>query len=239
MTDIDDTRLHALVDAADHDSVTTELLAGGDRYSQLYLYDDPAVSYLEPTEQPHYAFFNEMKGIGIDDKRDTVTPASGGLAVIVITDERTLIVVAGEDGDRSFEVPHGDVTGVEYSCGLMKHRLAVRTDETTYHCWIDSSYEESALAAAAGAIERYRDRVQSERSSPDTRTGTSDSPAPISSDGGQDGGSPSPSDQSESGDSDSDDDPLETIERLAELNEAGAISDEEFAEKKRDLLDQI
>jgi len=35
------------------------------------------------------------------------------------------------------------------------------------------------------------------------------------------------------------DDPLETLERLADLHERGALSDDEFAQKKAELLDRI
>lgn len=240
MTDIDETQVLAMVDAADHDSVTAELLAGGDRYSQLYLYDDPVVSYLESHEQPHYTFFSEMKGVGIDTKRNTVTPDSSGLAVITITDRRLFIIVGKEVGDEFFEVAYGDITGVEYSHGLMKHRLVVRTDDTTYHCWIDSSYSESALVAATDALRTYRDQATSQARSPG-------SSSPIPSDGGADSNSSETADtsasngteQSVSHDAGADDDPLEMLERLSELNDAGVISDEEFEEKKRDLLDQI
>jgi len=42
------------------------------------------------------------------------------------------------------------------------------------------------------------------------------------------------------GDGDTDDvDPLERIGQLNDLREAGALSDEEFEEKKRSLLDQM
>lgn len=45
--------------------------------------------------------------------------------------------------------------------------------------------------------------------------------------------------ESESATGGSDDSPLEKIERLKELHDAGAISEEEFESKKRELLDQI
>ncbi|MBZ6494602.1 SHOCT domain-containing protein [Haloterrigena longa] len=121
----------------------------------------------------------------------------------------------------------------------MKHRLVIRTDDTTYHCWIDSSYEESALAAATDALRRYRDRARSPGDSIDARAESPASRSPMSSDGGENGDSGGDAAPSAAGGTDSADDPLETIERLAELNEQGVISDEEFEEKKRDLLDQL
>lgn len=283
-------RARRLAERAGHDSVTEAVLLGTGRFSnEFYLYGKPAVAHLDDGELPQFAFFNQMKGVGVGGKRETRTPDEGGVTVMLLTDRRVLALLGRRDGDERLTVPYDVVTGADYSTGLMKHRIAVDTVDTTYHLWVDSGYEESALRAAA---EFLRDRADGGRA---TDLGTD--PAAVSGDGGDDpaagsdpargtgpgpdrtpgadrprsgsdptrprtgsdpgtsrgGSDPTPSrgdgDQPSSGGggepartgggTDGGDDPLEKLERLEELKQKGVVTEEEFEEKKAELLDQI
>lgn len=217
------TRARRLAASASTDTVTERLLLGGNEYSgEMYLYDAAPIDRLDDTEQPHATLFNDRKGVGVGSKRDTVTPNAGGKSVFVVTDRRLLLLVGKPEGDWSQSVPLEEVTGAEYSTGIMKHRVMVSTPSTQYHLWINADYDESTLDAVASLLEAGGLSTGAAAAS-ESATGVATDGATAGG-GGSDGG---------------DDDPLETLERLKELNEQGVVSDEEFAEKKSDLLDQI
>lgn len=271
-------RAQRLVANARTDTVTESLLAGGDEYTgEFFLHGDPPITHLKPNEQPHAALFNDLKGVGVGSKRNTVTPDGSASSVFLITDERILLLVGHRDGDWARTVPLEDVTGGEYHTGLMKHRVVVFTTETPYHLWTDASYQERDLEAivellesaaedasetetAGVATDGATDERRQQTTPTDTGSGTrgstsSDSPGRRSettadedtteSDAGDDAAtdeheSTDSTESDEDGDREStDSDPLEMLERLKELNDNGVITDEEFQEKKSDLLDQI
>lgn len=242
-------RARELAEAASHDSVTVDILTGGGRFAnEFYLYDKPLVAHFDDDERPHFAFHNQRKGISVGSKRNAQTPDSSGIATIAVTDRRVLAVVGRRAGDERLTIPYRVVTGASAHSGLMKHRIAVETTDRDYHLWIDSGYDESSLREATTLIE---DEISGEDApSPDGSTTSL-----ASSDGGADpsgatgstattrrstdveatdaGRSPADRDENRN------DDPLETLERLQELHEQGVLTDEEFQEKKSDLLDQI
>jgi hypothetical protein len=229
-------RARRLAEAASHESVTEAILAGSGRFgNEFYLYDKPAVAHLDDGERPHVAVHSEMKGVGVGSKRNTNSPDEGGIAVALFTDRRLLAVLGKSEGDERLVVPYDAVVDADYSTGVMKHRIAVETPDTTYHVWVDSGYDEGTLRAA---VELVRDRAsggESAASAPTpgagAATGTASTARTATSDGGAQRGATT-------GDGDPED-PIEKLERLKELNEKGVLTDEEFAEKKADLLDQI
>lgn len=240
-------RARALVERATHGSVTEEILLGEGQFSNsFYLYDRPAIDHLDDGELVHFAFYNEMKGIGVGGKRDTRTPDEGGVTVILLTDRRVLAVIGRREADERLAVPYDVVTGADYSTGIMKSRIAVETRDTTYHLWIDSGYDEAALEAAAdfvaGAATGGTPAPSGPGADPEATTTDGGDPAGPSAGAGTGSAASSvPGGGSDDGATggDGDDDPLAKLERLQKLRERGAITEAEFEEKKRELMDRI
>lgn len=228
-------RAERVASASEHDPVTESLLLGTGRFSRtFYLHEDPVVAYLDEDERVFYAFYNEMKGVEVGEDRDPVTPDNNGLTVVLVTDRRVLVLVGREDGDREYSLHYDTVTDATFASGDLHDRLVVETTEATYHCWINTRFDERNLEGAVTSIrEQMADPHQLiDRLGTDRAAGTDESEeSPVASDGG--------TETSSSGDDDADGDPLERIQRLHELKEAGAITDVEFERKKADLLDQV
>jgi hypothetical protein len=144
-------RARRLAEGARHDGVTItgllETVADGG-----HLYGDPPIEVLDPDEQPHFLFTNEVTGVSEGRRWGGTKPDPDGGTVLLVTDRRVLAVVGREDGDIEFSVPLADVETVEYATARTKGRLTVTTADTTYHCWVHRSVEESALAAAAAFV---------------------------------------------------------------------------------------
>ncbi len=241
MTDDSTNRARQLAAGASTETVTEELLLGGDEYTGEYLlYDDPPIAHLEPDEQPHVILFNDLKGIGIDSKRNTVTPDGSASSVFIVTDQRLLLLVGQQDGDWQRTISLDAVTGGEYHTGLMKHRVVVDTQEHSYHLWIDASYDERDLAATAEILESAAERsVAASTDTGATPSAVSDGIGGTADRAGPTGTDTAAGSETSADDTTADDDPLETLERLKELHDDGVLTDEEFQEKKSDLLDQI
>jgi hypothetical protein len=147
-------RARRLVDAAETGTVTESLLVGGDEYTgEVFLYGDAPIQRLAAGEQPHAMLFNDMKGVGVGSKRDTVTPEGSARSVFLVTDDRVLLLVGQQDGDWTRSIPLADVTGAAYHTGFMKHRVVVDTRDARYHLWVDASYEERDLEATVALLE--------------------------------------------------------------------------------------
>jgi len=167
-------RVERLVAGAKTDTVTESLLVGGDEYTgESFLYGDAPVERLAEGERPHATLFNDMKGVGIGSKRDTVTPDGAARSVFVVTDERVLVLVGKQDGDWERSVPLADVTGAGYHTGLMKHRIVVDTVDSRYHLWVDASYEERDLDATVALLEAAGERADSDAAAGTSRPGRS------------------------------------------------------------------
>jgi len=165
-------RARRLVDGAETGTVTESLLVGGDEYSgEVFLYGDAPIRRLGDGEQPHAMLFNDMKGVGVGSKRDTVTPEGSARSVFVVTDDRVLLLVGQQDGDWTRSVPLSDVTGAAYHTGFMKHRVVVDTRDARYHLWVDASYDERDLEATVALLDAGGERGASD----DARTSTTDS----------------------------------------------------------------
>jgi len=244
MTDDRNRRARRLAESASTDTVTEDLLLGGNEYTgEFVLYGEPPIAHLEPDEQPHAVLFNELKGVGLGTKRNTITPEGAAKSVFIVTDHRVLLLVGQQDGDWIRSIPLEAVTGAAYHTGLMKHRVVVDTTDTTYHLWVDASYEEPALDATVEILESAATRVADAADPEPTRNAVSDGT-------GQDrntsadrsAGESDPAVDADTADRTADgsqDDPLEMLERLKDLHEAGVLTDEEFQAKKSELLDQI
>jgi len=166
-------RARRLVDGAETGTVTESLLVGGDEYTgEVFLYGDAPIRRLADGEQPHAMLFNDMKGVGVGSKRDTVTPEGSARSVFVVTDDRVLLLVGQQDGDWTRSVPLSDVTGAAYHTGFMKHRVVVDTRDARYHLWVDASYDERDLEATVALLDVGGEQGAGD----DPRTSTTDSP---------------------------------------------------------------
>ena len=176
-------RAQRLAAAADHDSVTEDLLAGGGRFSgTFYLYDAPAVAYLDEDEGPRFALFNHMKGVDGFDGGDG--PDRNGITLVLVTGRRVLVLVGREEGDRTLSLHYDVITGVDYEAGELHHRIGVATAEDEYTLWISRQFDEADLERAVSFV---RDRMVDpdvivERA--DAESGAAPGEGSVASDGG-------------------------------------------------------
>lgn len=178
--------------AADHHSVTEDLLAGGGRFAgTFYLHEGPAVAHLDEGERPRFGFFDQTRGVGVGDDSKRHLPDTHGIAILLLTDRRVLALVGTGDGDRAVTLHYDVVTDVEYATGGFHHRLTVGTVEEDYHLWISPQFDESDLRGAAEFVRERMvdpDRLLDRATAGEAREGPAGS---VASDGGLpgDGGS--------------------------------------------------
>lgn len=246
-------RAREVAAASDHAGVTAGLLGGTGRFSStFYLFDDPAVAYLDADELVHFGFYNEMKGVGIGEQDDTYVPDTRGVTIVLVTDRRVLALVGREEGDHEASLHYDTVTDARFEVGDLHDRLVVETVSDTYHCWINSRFGPDDLERAVSCIrERMADPhdLSSEpagdaggvASDGGTRADDGDSRTSDPAVGRSAGGDGSPNvDPSDRDPADGDEeDPLDRIEKLHSLKEAGAITAEEYERKKTELLDRV
>lgn len=235
------TRARQVAEASSHDGVTAELLGGTGRYSTtFYLYDQPAVAYLETDEHVHFGFYNEMKGVGVGGPTDTYSPDNGGISIVLVTDRRVLALVGREDGDHELSMHYDTVTDASMETDGLHDRLIVETVSDTYHCWINTRCCDEDLEQAVATIhDRMADPHHLLGGGSDGEDGEHSG---VASDGGSHPGRV-PDATPDAGDRETadaaDDDPLERIEKLHSLREAGAITEAEYQHKKSELLDEV
>jgi len=252
-------RAREVAAASDHAGVTAGLLGGTGRFSStFYLFDDPAVAYLDTDELVHFGFYNEMKGVGIGEPDDTYVPDKSGVTIVLVTDRRVLALVGREEGDHEVSLHYDTVTGARFEVGDLHDRLVIETVSDTYHCWINSRFGPDDLEAAVSCI---RERMADPHDlSVELGTGTdghADDDGVVSDGGsraddtdssstgitGTDAAGPGASSTETLTTRDtvgeSEDDPLDRIEKLHSLKEAGAITAEEYERKKSELLDRV
>lgn len=151
------TRARRMATTCDHDGVTEELLAGAGRFSTTFhLYDGPPVASLHEDERPRFGFYNEMKGIEVDDGRGAYAPDNNGITVVLVTDRRVLGLVGCEEGDHKVALHYDVITGVEVEDGQLHNWLVVESVEATYRLPINRMFDEEDLEAAAAFV---RDRM--------------------------------------------------------------------------------
>ncbi|MFC4549273.1 MULTISPECIES: SHOCT domain-containing protein [Halorussus] len=159
-----------LAERADHRSVTTERLAGSaDAVTGLR---SPVVSHLRDGEQPKFCFESAPEGVGIGDEESTVVPDRGG--VFVFTDLRVYLLLGVGDADKALSLPYESLTApAEAHPGMDRHRIHLRTEETSYHLWVPASFDGDDAAQAA----EYA-TYQHKRATPDTGGGQTPSEEP-------------------------------------------------------------
>lgn len=153
----------AIVEEYDHTALTADHLLASRDESDDALLNRSVVTRLEDDEDVKLALFNTTKGVGGDRKQNTVQPDAEYGTVFLVTDERLLVILGAEAGDRLLDVPLTAITDAEWSNGIFKHRLLVETEtpRTTalfdepieqLHLWIDSSFSIGDLRTAIDLI---------------------------------------------------------------------------------------
>lgn len=139
---------------APHDSVSVPVLAGREgEFSTATPLNEPPVTYLEGAEAPAYVLTNGKRGIGLGTKRNTVSPDGDRRTVVLVTGRRTLCLVGRASEDEVIEIPHDAVVSASYKTGFRANRLALRTPEKIYHCWVHRKVAAERLESAAAFVE--------------------------------------------------------------------------------------
>lgn len=211
----DDPRPDSLAASAAGDSVTADALgepAG----------DGPLHRLLGADERPQYLLRGHILDIVDLDapesdpgRRSRKVAAAGVDLRTLVTDDRVLSVVPRSDGIERLSVPYPDVSGVDTEAGPGgARRLRVFAGDTAYY--LDASGSDAReIESAAGYV---ADR--------DPADGSADADADADVGASADDGGNS-------------EEVLDTVERLADLHERGVLSEEEFEQKKGDLLDRL
>jgi hypothetical protein len=134
----------------------------------------------------------------------------GGTGLIVLTDRRLLFVKEGWVGKKSTDFPIEKVSSIEFSSSLLLGKVVVHASGNRSE--IDQVNKQDG--------KRIVDNIRARLSQPPPQ------PAAAPAVAGQSDASTAP-------------DPVEQIKKLAELRDAGVVTEEEFAAKKAQLLDQV
>lgn len=152
-------RALALVEDALHSSITVSRLLstaadGG------YVFDDPPIDRLRDGEQPHFAYYNRLKGISVGSRWGSMRPDVDGGTLILITDERILTLIGREDGDLEFSLPYESVKECWYNDGRLKKRILIETDEDRYHLWISPKVGITSIEKGAAYVAEKIDELE-------------------------------------------------------------------------------
>lgn len=171
------------------------------------------VDLLEAGEQPHHllsgTIVDVVRGAGEEASRSRRTAPPDGAVHALFTDRRLLVAVSYGDSASTETAPLSALTGATVQAAGANTRLRLRTDDGSYDLYPD---DRAAAEAAADYVHEH---------------------------GGAGAGGDGGADRSTPADPGSDPDPLERLERLADLHERGALTDAEFEAKKAELLEDI
>jgi hypothetical protein len=242
-----------LVADAESDSVTSERLSG------------EVVDVLEANEQPHHLLVGSSLDYATGSTSERVYAAIDATATAVATDRRLLFVVPESVSTRVEALSYEAITTVDASFENPRE-LRVETPTATVQFYPSEGEDPTPVAAfldgrvgrsgggdgavdvdlADAAVDADAGTVTSDggRSAGGRPAAGADDAAGIdfrrggdAGDGGDAGTAGPEANADDAGDDGRD--PLDTLERLAALNEQGVIDDEEFARKKAELLDEI
>lgn len=179
--------------------------------------DRPVVSALDDGEQPHHLLRGESLEETAADSASAgrLFPRVNDTVSVAATGRRVLIVVPQSATTETRTVAYDEITDV----GVDTERFPELHIETpSQSVVINISGNESPDPLVSYIDEQRTDDTVPVQDEPESDDGSVDV-----------AGTPS----------DSEADPLEQIERLASLNEQGIITEEEFRQKKQQLLDQL
>jgi hypothetical protein len=176
--------------------------------------DPPVVDALGGNEQPHYLLRGESFEEVSADSRETnrLFPRVNDAVSTVATDQRVLVVVPQSATTETCTVDYEEITDVTVENGQFPE-LHIETSSGA--AVVNFSESESPDSLVAYIDEQ---RTDGETETPEERE--SDTSSPVETSGDSAG-------------------PLEQIERLAALREQGIVTEEEFEQKKQQLLEQV
>lgn len=187
------------------------------------------VEALADGEVPHCLLLGESLDVKQGGSTERVYPSVDGVVSAVVTDRRVVVVVPKVVDSRTESAALGSVSAVTVGDGQFEDLEVELPDQTL----LVNARRDEEPDGFVDVLERQREAARDA-----VRENGDDVEAAGRS--ARDGGSePEPEPEPASASSGGTADPLERIERLAELNEKGVITDAEFEEKKADLLDQI
>lgn len=129
--------------------------SGNYENSGVHLFDKTLSEYINNDEHPRFILAARKKAPKISgpnrprwngDKVD-------GMPMHLITDNRWLIVVGTRGGDSTFEMKFKDITSIEYSTGLVGHKINITTDSNKINVPISNMYEEDILKLVTNYIQ--------------------------------------------------------------------------------------
>jgi DNA-directed RNA polymerase subunit RPC12/RpoP len=104
---------------------------------RTFLFDKPLIEYLDETEQPHYLFRNDSRGVRVVTANgDEETPHHNWNSIwtrghrhLLVTDKRLLYIVGSKDGDEIAEFDYDDITDVTGNQGILTSTLTFTDTE--------------------------------------------------------------------------------------------------------------
>lgn len=185
---------------------------------------EPVVDALGADEQPQHI----LEGDSVDyrpegdDETERLFSRVDTVVSFVTTSERILVVVPRAVTDEVYTIEYDEVSECSVETGQFP---AVQLDTETRSFSMNLSAKESPEPVATH-IRRQQTTDEIDLSPPEpTETAGGDPPADTT--------------KADLDDGDSATDPLDRIERLAELHDQGVLTDEEFESKKQQLLDEL
>jgi len=216
-----------IVSEAKHDSVTRDRLTktgtGGIISSEGYLRDKALLTYIDSDELPHYILTNISKGLSVNKHGDENEYKShGGYgSFAAITNKRILIVVPCESRDRSWSINYSSIKNVNVDEGYTKDKLSIIEGETEYIFYFSPNdlASDEIIDLKEYMNEKLEQGIPNELSKNEKRKASSTS-EPMN-------------------DNIDESDFASEIKKLRELKQSGVLSEEEFENKKSDILDRI
>lgn len=147
-------------------------------------------------------------------QRMTTGSVGKGIGLVVMTDQRLLVVYDGITSQKSLDFPYSKLSGVQWSSGMMTGTIALSTG-------LLSKVMVTNVDKVDGRVIADELRLRLADKTPEEASPAAPSPA-------------GPTQQAPS-----QVDVMDQLRKLGELRDAGVVTDEEFAAKKADLLGRL
>lgn len=183
---------------------------------------EPIIDALGADEQPqHILRADSVDYTPAGDETERLFSRVDTVASLVVTTEQILVVVPRAVTDELYEIEYDEVTECSVETGQFP---AVHLDTDTQSFSMNLSARERPEPVAR-YIRRQQTADEAELSPPGSTDIAGEDPPEGTAETDANGGD--------------DTDPLDRIERLAELHDQGVLTDEEFESKKQQLLDKL
>jgi len=105
-----------IADSSHHSSVKRPILDN----TLGFLNSTPPVAILNSDESPQFVLFNRKEGVEGDfESAEEYRPSESRGTVLMITDERVVILIGEEDTDRAIAIPYGAIEDTSYNASLL------------------------------------------------------------------------------------------------------------------------